>query len=335
MVSDAIPLATKGPSAVHANARLTFYGRVLLVTRVRIDERPIAHVAREVGVSRQCASRWVGRYDRDGWAGLLERSSRPHHQPRRTSDEIEQKVLTARLDEQAGPEVLAALTGVAARTITRILRRHQVPRLADCDPVTGDLIRAERRSGRRYEHPEPGDLVHVDVKKLGRIPEGGGWRAHGRGARPNHKRRTGFDYIHAMVDDHSRLAYAEVLPDEKGPTCAGFLTRAAAAFRGAGIPRIDRVLTDNARNYRNCHVFEHAVAELGARQKFIRPHCPWTNGKVERFNRTLAREWAYRRPYTSNQQRTLAFTDWLDYYNNRRPHTACAGRPPATRLSPT
>jgi transposase InsO family protein len=320
---------------VHANARLTFYGRVLLVTRVRIDGRPIAHVARELGVSRQCGSRWVARYDRDGWAGLLERSSRPHHQPRRTSDEVEAQVLQARLDEQAGPEVLAVLTGVAARTITRVLRRHQVPRLADCDPVTGTPIRATRSSGRRYEHPEPGDLVHVDVKKLGRIPDGGGWRAHGRDAVAKHHTRIGFDYVHAMVDDHSRLAYAEVLPDEKGATCAGFLTRAAAAFAAAGISRIDRVLTDNARNYRGCRVFEHAVAELGARQKFIRPHCPWTNGKVERFNRTLAREWAYRRPYTSNQQRTLAFTEWLDYYNHRRPHTACAGRPPATRLSPT
>jgi transposase InsO family protein len=335
VVSDAVHLATKGPSTVHANARLTFYGRVLLVTRIRFDQRPIAHVAREVGVSRQCASRWVGRYDHDGWAGLLERSSRPHHQPRRTPAEAEQKVLAARHNDPAGPEMLAARTGVAPRTITRILRRHHVPRLADCDPVTGSPIRAQKRSGRRYEHPEPGDMVHVDVKKLGRIPEGGGWRAHGRDAVAKHHRRIGFDYIHAMVDDHSRLAYAEVLPDEKGVTCAGFLTRAAAAFATAGVGRIDRVLTDNARNYRDCRVFEQAVAELGARQKFIRPHCPWTNGKVERFNRTLAREWAYRRPYTSNQQRTLAFTAWLDYYNNRRPHTACAGRPPATRLSPT
>ena len=320
---------------MHANARLTMHGRVLLVTRIRVHGRPIAHVAREMGLSRQCGSKWVARYDAHGWAGLLDRPSRPHHQPRRTSEELEQTVLTARLDDPAGPEVLAARTGVPARTITRILRRHHRPRLADCDPVTGTLIRAARRSGRRYEHPEPGDMVHVDVKKLGRIPDGGGWRVHGRGTTPNHHARVGFDYIHAMVDDHSRLAYAEVLPDEKGATCAGFLTRAAAAFRTAGIEGIDRVLTDNAMSYRKSKAFAAAVAELGARQKFIRPHCPWTNGKVERFNRTLAREWAYRRPYSSNQQRTLAFTDWLDYYNNRRPHTACQGRPPATRLSPT
>jgi hypothetical protein len=134
---------------VHANARLTVHGRVLLVTRVRVDERPIAHVARELGISRQCGSRWVSRYDREGWAGLLERSSRPHHQPRRTPEPVEERVRPARLDGPAGPEVLAARIGVAARTITRILRRHGCPRLADCDPVTGTPIRAERRSGRR------------------------------------------------------------------------------------------------------------------------------------------------------------------------------------------
>ncbi|MDD7943006.1 IS481 family transposase [Actinomycetospora lutea] len=308
---------------------------MLLVQRVRGQGRPKAHVAAELGVSRQCAHRWVTRWDREGWSGLVDRSSRPHHQPRRTTAEVEERVLAARRDEQAGPAFLAESTGVPARTITRILARHGVPRLADCDPVTGESIRAARRSERRYEHRAPGDLVHVDVKKLGRIPDGGGWRANGRGYRPGSKRRIGFDYIHAMVDDHSRLAYAEVLPDEKGVTCAGFVTRAAAAFAAAGIPRIERVLTDNARNYRGCHAFAAAVGELGAVQKFIRPRCPWTNGKVERFNRTLAREWAYRRPYRTNNDRTLALKGWLDYYNNQRPHTACANRPPVSRMSPT
>ncbi|WP_345344133.1 leucine zipper domain-containing protein, partial [Actinomycetospora succinea] len=215
---------------MHANARLTFYGRILLVRRVRFDGRPISHVAAELGVSRQCGHLWVKRYDAEGWAGLLDRSSRPHHCPTRTPHTAEARVLAARDHEQAGPAVLAASTGVPARTISRILARHGVPRLADCDPVTGESIRATRRSDRRYEHPQPGDLVHVDVKKLGRIPDGGGWRVHGREHRPGSKRRIGFDYIHAMVDDHSRLAYAEVLPDEKGATCAGFVSRAAAAF---------------------------------------------------------------------------------------------------------
>jgi transposase InsO family protein len=320
---------------VHANARLTFYGRTTLVRRVRFDGRPVAHVAAELGVSRQCAHRWVKRYEQQGWAGLLDRSSRPHHCPSRTPAVVEERVLAARDDERVGPAVLACSTGVPARTISRILVRHRVPRLSDCDPVTGESIRAARSSDRRYEHPEPGDLVHVDVKKLGRIPDGGGWRVHGRGPRPGATRKIGFDYIHAMVDDHSRLAYAEVLPDEKGPTCAGFLRRAATAFAAAGIPHIHRVLTDNARNYRGCRVFAAAVGELGARQKFIRPRCPWTNGKVERFNRTLAREWAYRRPYDTNHARTMALEGWLEYYNTRRPHTACRGQAPITRLSPT
>jgi len=320
---------------VHASARLTLHGRMLLVQRVLGQGRPKAHVAAELGVSRQCAHRWVTRYEREGVAGLADRSSRPHHQPRRTPAEVEARVLEARRDEQTGPATLAVSTGTPARTISRILLRHGVPRLADCDPVTGEPIRASRRSDRRYEHPEPGDLVHVDVKKLGRIPDGGGWRAHGRAHTPNPHAHVGFDYIHAMVDDHSRLAYAEALPDEKAATCAGFLTRAAAAFAAAGVPAIRRVLTDNAWAYRRSHLFAAAVHELGATQKFIRPHCPWTNGKVERFNRTLAREWAYRRPYNSNSDRTLALTGWLSYYNTQRPHTACAGQPPTSRLSPT
>jgi hypothetical protein len=333
-VSDAARHTTKG-LPVHANARLTLYGRTVLVRRIRIDSRPVAHVAAELGVSRQCAHLWVKRYDAEGWAGLLDRSSRPHTCPSRTADAVEQRVLAARRDEQAGPGFLTESTGVAARTISRILVRHGVPRLADCDPITGESIRATRASDRRYEHPAPGDLVHVDVKKLGRIPDGGGWRAHGRGPRPGATRKVGFDYIHAMVDDHSRLAYAEVLPDEKGATCAGFVRRAAAAFAAAGIPHIHRVITDNARNYRGCHAFAAAVNEVGAVQKFIRPRCPWTNGKVERFNRTLAREWAYRRPYPSNHARALALEGWIEYYNTRRPHTACRSQAPITRLSPT
>jgi transposase InsO family protein len=308
---------------------------MLLVQRVRLHERPVAHVAAELGISRQCAHRWVGRYDREGWAGLQDRSSRPHHCPRRTPAADEDRVLIARRDEQSGPALLARSTGVPARTISRILTRHGVPRLADCDPVTGESIRARRRSDRRYEHPEPGDLVHVDVKKLGRIPDGGGWRVRGRHHAPNRHHNVGYDYVHAMVDDHSRLAYAEVLPDEKAATCAQFLRRAAAVFHTAGIPAIHRVITDNAWAYRRSHAFRAAVADLGAVQKFIRPRCPWTNGKVERFNRTLAREWAYRRPYRSNQARTLALDEWIEYYNTRRPHTACHGHPPTSRLSPT
>jgi transposase InsO family protein len=208
--------------------------------------------------------------------------------------------------------------------------------LRDLDPITGLLIRSSKAAVVRYERDRPGELVHMDVKKIGRIPDGGGWRAHGRAQRETTRNRAtklGFDYVHSLVDDHSRLAYSEVLPDEKGPTCAGFLTRAAAYFAAHGIPRIQRVMTDNAWAYR--WSLRGVCAELGAKQVFIKPHCPWQNGKVERLNRTLALEWAYRRVYTSNADRTAALAPWLDYYNTQRRHSALGGRPPISRLLPT
>jgi transposase InsO family protein len=301
---------------------------------VRVDGRPVAHVAKELGVSRQCGHRWVARFDAHGDAGLLDRSSRPHRTPTRTAAEVEEKVLAERVERRCGPVLLAHHTGVPAATCGRILRRHDVPRLADCDPVTGEVIRARRRSDLRYEYPRPGDLVHIDVKKVGRIPDGGGWRMHGRSEQVK-ARGIGYDYVHAAVDDHTRMAYAEILPDEKGATCAGFLTRAAAWFAENGIPTIARVMTDNAWAYRRSKHFRQAAADLTAVQKFTKPHCPWTNGKVERFNRTLQTEWAYRRVYLSNTSRADAFAPWLNEYNYDRPHTAAGGRPPATRVSPT
>lgn len=317
----------------HANARLTFHGRCLLVRRVVFDGRPVAHVAAELGVSRQCAHRWVGRYRRQGWDGLAERRSGPRSSASRTPADTEDRVLAARRELRAGPDHIAAATGVPARTVTRILRRRGIPVLAACDPLTGQQIRAARASERRYEHGAPGDMVHIDVKKLGRIPDGGGWRIHGR-SETVRGRGIGYDHVHTAIDDHTRLAYAEVLPDEKGTTCAAFLTRAAAFFAAHGITRIERVLTDNARNYRVSAAFQQACTDLGARQKFTRPRCPWTNGKAERLNRTLATEWAYRRPYTSNDQRTQALGPWLEHYNTKRPHSALGGKPPITRLSP-
>jgi transposase InsO family protein len=208
-----------------------------------------------------------------------------------------------------------------------------VPPLAWLDPITGAIIRATRATANRYEHEQPGDLIHIDVKNLGRIPDGGGWRAHGRSEQVR-GRGIGFDYVHAAVDDHTRLAYAEIHPDEKGVTAAGFLARAAVYFAEHGITRIRRVLSDNAFAYRNSTAFHSAVADLGARQKFIKPHCPWQNGKVERFNRTLATEWAYRQPFTSNQARTDALAPWLQHYNTERIHSS-HGHTPAARVSPT
>ncbi len=197
--------------------------------------------------------------------------------------------------------------------------------------MTGQVIRAARRSGNRYEHPHPGSLVHIDVKKLGRIPAGGGWRAHGR-SEDVRGRGIGYDYVHTAIDDHSRLAYAEIHPDEKGATAAGFLRRAAAFYAGHGV-HIERVISDNAFAYRTSQVFRDAAAELGIVQKFIRPHCPWTNGKVERLNRTLAAEWAYSRPWTSNTDRAEALPTWLRHYNLERPHLGIDGHRPIDRIN--
>jgi transposase InsO family protein len=222
---------------------------------------------------------------------LIVESSRPRSTPARTSPQRELEVLAARERLRQGPIRLAVATGVPARTVTRILRRHGVPPLSWCDPISGALIRASRATEVRYERDRPGELVHIDVKKLGRIPDGGGWRIQG-GTAANHQSRVdktpiGFDYVHAAVDDHSRLAYAEIHSDETSATAAGFLVRAADFFARHGIPRIERILTDNALAFRRAHAFREAVAAIGAEQRFIKPHCPWTNGKVERFNRTL------------------------------------------------
>ena len=323
----------------HRKARLTPRGRLLLVERVR-SGMPVAHVAKAMGISRQCAHRWVRRFDEEGIAGLEDRSSRPHHMPTATDPKRVARVLAARSQHRCGPAQLAQLTRVPERTVTRILRRAGVPCIPECDPMTGEVIRASRSTARRYERAFPGELVHVDVKKLGRIPDGGGWRAEGvvvqdhrspgRGAGAG-----GFDFVHSMVDDHSRLAYSEVLQDEKGPTCADFVLRAAEHFRSVGIDRIQAVMTDNHFSYRRSNDVRDAMAVLGARHVFIRPHCPWQNGKVERLNRTLQVEWAYRRVYTSNAQRTKALASWLRRYNTKRPHGSLGGRPPVSRLTRT
>jgi transposase InsO family protein len=317
--------------------RLSPFGRLLIAERVGRG-RPVAHVAAELGVSRQTAYRWVRRFREEGLAGLADRSSRPVSSPRRTPVAVEQRVVAARMELRQGPARLAVVTGVPARTISRILVRHQMPRLSWCDPVTGQLIRASRSTAHRYERERPGELIHIDVKKLGRIPDGGGWRSDGWTS-ANHpsrlnKKPIGYDFIHAAVDDHTRLAYAEIHPDERGITAAGFLRRAAAHFAGHGITRIERVITDNAFAYRHSRDFAQAVADLGAKQLFIKPHCPWQNGKVERFNRTLAAEWAYRQPFTSNQDRADALAPWIEHYNTDRIHTA-HGQTPADRVSPT
>ena len=320
----------------HANARLNLHGRRLLVSRVIEDRRPVAHVAKELGVSRQCAHRWIARFRAEGEDGLRDRPSRPRRCPHRTAADVEQRVLQLRRDERRGQDWIGPELGIPPRTVSAILRRYQVPYLRECDPLTGEVIRASKTTAVRYEHDHPGSLVHMDVKKVGRIPDGGGWKAHGRQigkTSVQKKARIGFDYIHSVVDDHSRLAYSEVLPDEQGPTCGAFLLRAAAYFAGHGIARIERVMTDNHWSYSRSTDVANALAALGAKHVFIRPHCPWQNGKVERYNRTLQIEWAYRQIFITNADRTAALAPWLEFYNTGRRHSAIGGLPPISRLS--
>ena len=322
----------------HRNARLTFHGRCLLVHRVRELGMPVAHVARAMGVSRQCAHRWVARFDVEGEAGLRDRSSRPHRTPSRTSAVVEAEVVAARALHRRGQDWLGPELGVAPRTVSRILRRHQVPRLCVCDPLTGEVIRASKTTAVRYERDRPGDLVHMDVKKIGRIPDGGGWRAHGRqmgSTSARKKARVGYDYVHSLVDDHSRLAYSEILDDEKAATCAAFFARAVDHFNSHGIDRIAEVMTDNHWSYTRSTQFARQLTGLGAKHRLIKPHCPWQNGKVERFNRTLQIEWAYRQVFTTNGERADALAPWLEHYNTQRRHSALGGHPPISRLSPT
>jgi transposase InsO family protein len=297
----------------------------------------IAHVARAMGVSRQCAHRWVARFGAEGEAGLWDRSSRPHRMPTRTPPEVEQRVVAARVEQRRGQDWLGPELGVPARTVGRILRRHGVPRLAVCDPMTGEVIRASKTTAIRYERDRPGELIHMDVKKIGRIPDGGGWRAHGRArgsTARDRKTRVGFDYIHSVVDDHSRFAYSEILPDEKAATTADFFARALQQFRAHGIT-IDAVMTDNAWNYTHSSALRQLFTLHGIIHIRIKPHCPWQNGKVERFNRTLQTEWAYRTVFHSNNERTAALAPWLQHYNTDRRHSALGGLAPISRLSPT
>ncbi len=319
----------------HGNARLTIHGRLLIIERAQAGWKQ-AHIAAAMGVSRRCVRRWLDRYEAEGEAGLRDRSSRPHRSPRRTPRWTEAAVLAVREHERLSRDAIAHRLGLSPRTVSRILVRHGVPHLARLDPITGQLIRASKTTAVRYERERAGELVHMDVKKLGRIPDGGGWRAHGRGSgsiRRDRDTRVGFDYVHSVVDDHSRLAYSEVLPDEKGVTCAAFLERAIAYFSAHGIARIERLLTDNAWAYR--HSLRSVCEAHGIVQRFIRPHCPWQNGKVERFNRTLQTEWAYRQVFSTNDARTAALDPWLEYYNTRRHHSALGGQPPLSRLPPT
>ncbi len=316
---------------VHANALLTPAGRLRLARCVVDDGWPLRRAAERFNVSVTTAKRWADRYRAQGPAGMADRSSQPRSSPHRTPTRRERRVIGLRVSRRWGPARIAYLLRMNPATVHRVLARYHCPRLAWTDPATGAPLRAQRRKVVRYEHAAPGDLVHVDIKKLGRIPDGGGHKVLGRAAgKRNRRRGMGYWYIHNAVDDHSRLAYSELLQDERKETAAAFWSRANAYFADAGIT-VRRVLTDNGACYRS-RDFALALAGHAITHKRTRPYRPQTNGKVERFNRIMLEEWAYARPYLTETERAIAFTGWLHTYNHHRGHTALKGASPADRV---
>ena len=309
----------------HPNAKLTPKGRETLVSRIE-SGLGVAEVARQMGVSRQTASKWLHR-SKSG-EGLSDRGSRPHRLARLTPLEVEDRVCEARSSMMLAPLGLAAVTGVPARTCARIVSRRGMPRLSDVDRITGELRRRGPVTQVRYERESPGELVHVDVKKVARIPDGGGHRALGRGC--GSARGMGSACLHVAVDDFSRVAYAELLPDERKGTCAAFVGRSLRFFEDMGV-QVERVMTDNGPGYRSGE-FNELLESEGVRHIYTRPFRPWQNGKVERMNRTLAQEWQYARAWDSEAGRASALPAFIEHYNWERPHSACGGLPPMSRI---
>ncbi len=308
---------------MHANARLTPIGRLTMVMRIETG-RPVAHVAAEMGISRPTAYKWWNRWEELGELGLVDRSSRPHSCPHQTSPVMAAQIEEIRRTLKLGPARIGYRLGVPPSTVHRVLTRMGLNRLSWMDRPTGRVIR-------RYERERPGELIHVDIKKLGKIPDGGGWKKLGRavGNRNARMGRVGYGYIHSAVDDHSRLAYSEILGDERKDTAAGFWKRAVAWFADHGM-QVEEVLTDNGACYRSIP-FAEALGE--AKHRRTRPYRPQTNGKVERFNRTMLEEWAYVRTYASEAERVEAFGLFLHLYNHHRSHTALGGKAPISRVN--
>jgi transposase InsO family protein len=319
---------------VHRNAPLSQTGRLRLARCIVDDGWPLRRAAERFQVSPATAARWAGRYRQEGAAGMADRSSRPHASPARTPVRTERRIIGLRVTRRLGPARIAFRLGLNPSTVHKVLARYGCPPLAHLDRATGVPVR-------RYERQRPGELVHVDIKKLGNIPNGGGWRTVGQAQGGRNARATttarrnchpviGYSYLHTAIDDHSRLAYTEILADERKDTAAAFWHRAQAWFTAAGIT-IERVMTDNGACYRS-FPWRDALAAAGITHKRTRPYRPQTNGKAERFNRTLLDEWAYARPYQSEAERRAAFTPWLHTYNHHRGHTALGGLPPASRV---
>ncbi|GGL14563.1 IS481 family transposase [Sphaerisporangium melleum] len=321
----------------HRNAPLTETGRLRLARCIVEDGWSIRRAAERFQVSHTTAARWARRYQELGVAGMADRSSRPRCSPARTVQRTERRICKLRVTHRLGPARIAARLGLSPSTVHRVLVRYGMPPLTHLDRASGSPVR-------RYERDRPGELVHIDVKKLGNIPDGGGHRVLGRAAGRRNRQATttaqrnahgnprlGHGFLHTALDDHSRLAYTEILTDETKETAAAFLLRAQTWFAARNIV-IERVLTDNGSCYRS-RLWAETCTCLGITHKRTRPYRPQTNGKVERFHRTLADEWAYARPYTSEAERRAALDPWLHMYNHHRGHTALKGQPPISRVT--
>jgi transposase InsO family protein len=322
---------------VHRNAPLSETGRLRLARCVVEDGWPLRRAAERFQVSPTTAARWAARYRQDGAAGMADRSSRPRSSPARTPARTERRIIGLRVSRRLGPARIAFRLGLNPSTVHKVLARYRCPRLAHLDRATGAPVR-------RYEREQPGELVHVDVKKLGNIPDGGGWRYVGRrqgdrnrSVTPDKPRnayrgpKMGTAFVHTVIDDHSRVAYAEIHDDETATTATAVLRNAVVWFGARGVA-IERVLSDNGPAYKS-RLWTDTCAELGITVKKTRPYRPQTNGKIERFHRTLADGWAFKRFYNSETSRRAALPAWIHEYNHHRPHTAIGKATPITRLT--
>jgi transposase InsO family protein len=308
----------------HANAKLTFAGRLLIIERLQRGWTQ-AHVAESLGVSRATVAKWHKRHRLEGIEGLKDRSCRAHRLPHALGENVVEAICRLRRELGVGPHRIAWELGLPRSTVYAVLKRCGLNRLAHLDRSSRCVI--------RYERERPGELIHLDIKKLGRIPDGGGKRMAPGWRETKAARKgpgVGSDYLHIAIDDHSRFAYVEALADEKSATAAGFLMRAVLAFAELGIT-VERVLTDNGGCYRS-HLFREAAEAMSVERRRTRPFRPQTNGKAEAFNKTLQNEWAYRRLYRSNAERLMELSSFMEDYNYARPHTSIGNLPPASRL---
>ncbi|MEB2526393.1 IS481 family transposase [Kocuria sp. CPCC 205258] len=322
----------------HVNAVLTPRTRLRLARLIVEDQWTYAAAAKMFMVSARTAKKWADRYRAEGQAGMADRSSRPRTSPTKTAPGVVRRIVALRWRHRLGPVQIAGRLGMPASTVHAVLVRCRINRLSRIDRVTGEPLR-------RYEHDHPGSLIHVDVTKFGNIPDGGGWRYLGKQQGDRNRATTdtqrrkgpvrgpliGTAFVHTVIDDHSRMAYAEICTDEKAATAIGVLRRARAWFADQGVT-VERVLSDNGSCYRS-HAWAQVCAELSIKTKRTRPYRPQTNGKIERFHRTLADGWAYARFYPSTAERDDALPGWLHFYNHHRAHSALGGQPPVTRLT--